>query len=86
MVANNAFMIKEMKEKVEKETEREVRKQEELRKQDKIKTVKKLLAKKFGNLNNDYNKKIDNLNIGKLDLIIENILDVESIEEVEKYF
>lgn len=87
MVANNAFMIKEMKEKVEKETEREVRKQEEeLRKQDKIKTVKKLLAKKFGNLNNYYNKKIDDLNIGKLDLIIENILDVESIEEVEKYF
>ncbi|WP_459478017.1 DUF4351 domain-containing protein [Clostridium saccharoperbutylacetonicum] len=87
MVANNVFMIKEMKEKVEKETEMEVRKQEEeLRKQDKIKTVKKLLAKKFGNLNNDYNKKIDNLNIGKLDLIIENILDVESIEEVEKYF
>lgn len=75
MVANNAFMIKEMKEKVEKEA----------RKQDKIETVKKLLAKKFGNLNNEYNQKIDNLNIGKLDLIIENILDVESIEEVEKY-
>ena len=29
MVANNAFMIEEMKEKVKKETERKVRKQEE---------------------------------------------------------
>lgn len=44
MVANNAFMIEEMKEKVKKETEREVRKQEEeLRKQDKIEIAKNLL-------------------------------------------
>jgi len=48
MVANNAFMIEEMKDKVKKETEKEVRKQEEelrkqekeLRKQDKIEIVK----------------------------------------------
>lgn len=44
MVANNAFMIEEMKEKVKKETEREVRKQEEeLRKQDKIQIAKNLM-------------------------------------------
>ena len=44
MVANNAFMIEEMKEKVKKETEREVRKQEEeLRKKDKIQIAKNLM-------------------------------------------
>jgi len=37
MVANNAFMIEEMKEKVEKETRKQER---ELRKQDKIETEK----------------------------------------------
>ena len=40
MVANNAFMIKEMKEKVEKETRKQER---ELRKQDKIDIAKNLL-------------------------------------------
>ena len=44
MVANNAFMIEEMKYKVKKETEKQVRKQEEeLRKQDKIEIAKNLM-------------------------------------------
>ena len=44
MVTNNAFMIEEMKEKVKKETEKEVRKiEEELRKQDKIEIAKNLM-------------------------------------------
>ena len=79
MVANNAFMIKEMKEKVEKEGI------ENFRLKD-IGRVKYLLTKKFGVLNDTYNQKIENLNSDKLNLIIENILDIENIEDVEKYF
>ena len=45
MVANNAFMIEEMKEKVRKDTEKEVRKtEEELRKQDKNEIVKNAIT------------------------------------------
>jgi hypothetical protein len=79
MVANNAFMIKEMKEKVEKEGI------ENFRLKD-IGRVKYLLTKKFGVLDNDYNRKIEDLDSDKLNLIIENILDIEKLEEVEKYF
>ena len=45
-----------------------------------------MLTKKFGVLNDTYNQKIENLNSDKLNLIIENILDIENIEDVEKYF
>ena len=48
--------------------------------------VKNLLAKKFGILSNDYIKKIESLDSDKLNLIIENILDIENLNEVEKYF
>lgn len=87
MVANNAFMIEEMKQKVRKETEKETRKQERenLRIKD-IRRVKNLLTKKFGVLNNDYNKKIEELNSDNLNLIVDNTLDIESIKDVEKYF
>ncbi|OPJ59669.1 Rpn family recombination-promoting nuclease/putative transposase [Clostridium chromiireducens] len=86
MVANNAFMIEEMKEKVRKETEKETRKQERenIRLKD-IRRVKNLLTKKFGVLNNDYDKKIEELDSNDLNLIIDNILDIESIKDVEKY-
>ena len=83
MVANNAFMIKEMKEKVHKEGIEEER--ENFRLKD-IGRVKNLLTKKFELLNNDYNKKIESLDSDKLNLIIENILDIENLEDVEKYF
>ena len=44
MVANNAFMIEEMKEKVRKETEKEIRKnEEELIKEDRIEIAKNLM-------------------------------------------
>lgn len=87
MVANNAFMIEEMKQKVRKETEKETRKQERenIRLKD-IDRVKNLLTKKFGGLNNNYNKKIEELNSDNLNIIIDNILDIESIKDVEKYF
>ena len=87
MVANNAFMIKEMKEKVQKEgIEKGLEKERENSRLKDIGRVKNFLTKKFGVLNNDYNKKIENLDGDKLNLIVENILDIENLEDVEKYF
>lgn len=87
MVANNAFMIKEMKEKVEKKgIEEGVKKEKENSRLKDIERVKNLLTKKFGVLNNDYSKEIEKLDSDKLNLIIENILDIESLEGAEKYF
>ncbi|MFW2490376.1 hypothetical protein ACN077_17705 [Clostridium chromiireducens] len=77
MVANNAFMIEEMKEKVRKETRKQER--ENIRLKD-IERVKNLRTKKFGVLKNDYNKKIEELDSNSLNLVIENILDIESIK------
>lgn len=51
-----------------------------------IEIVKNLLTKKFGTLNNEYNKKIESLDSDKLNSIIEDILDIENLNEVEKYF
>jgi len=48
--------------------------------------VKSLLTKKFGVLYKEYNPKIESLDSDKLNLIIENILDIENLDEVEKYF
>lgn len=47
--------------------------------------VLKLLAKKFGTLNDDFKEKIKNMANDNLNLIIENILDIESLKEVDKY-
>jgi hypothetical protein len=87
MVANNAFMIEEMKQKVRKETEKEITKKERenIRLKD-IGRVKNLLTKKFGGLNDDYNEKIENLDSDKLNLIIEDILDIKNLDDIEKYF
>lgn len=62
---------------------------EEERENSRVKDIgraKNLLTKKFRILNNDFNKKIESLNSDKLNLIIENILDIENLNEVEKYF
>ncbi len=47
--------------------------------------VLKLLTKKFGSLNDVFKEKIKNMNSDNLNLVIENILDIESLEEIEKY-
>jgi len=51
-----------------------------------IRRIKNFLFKKFGKLNNDYSQKIESLDSDKLDLIIENILDIEKIDDIENYF
>jgi hypothetical protein len=50
-----------------------------------VERVLKLLTKKFKNLDDILKKKIEELDSDKLNSIIENILDIESLQEVEKY-
>ncbi len=74
------------KEGIEKGIEQGIEKEKENSRLKDIERVKKFLAKKFGTLNNHYNQKIESLNSNKLNLIIENILDIENLEDVGKYF
>lgn len=50
-----------------------------------VKMVLKLLTKKFGTLNDVFKKKIRNMGSNNLNLLIKNILDIESLNEIEKY-
>lgn len=50
-----------------------------------IERVKKLINKKFGSVNEKLMVKIENADIDHLGLVMENILDVETIEDIEKY-
>lgn len=48
--------------------------------------VQKLLTKKIGILDDVFKEKIEKLDSDNLNLIIENILDIENLQEIEKYF
>ena len=50
-----------------------------------VETVLKLLNKKFGNVSKEFNDKIQNLNGDKLNLIIENILDIDTLDQLRQY-
>ena len=50
-----------------------------------VETVLKLLNKKFGNVSIEFNDKIENLNGDKLKLIIENILDIDTLDQLREY-
>lgn len=50
-----------------------------------VKRVLKLLTKKFGILNDVFKKKIRNMGSDNLNLLIKNIPDIESLNEIEKY-
>lgn len=50
-----------------------------------VKMVLKLLTKKFGTLNDVFKKKIRNMGSDNLNLLIKNILEIESLNEIEKY-
>jgi hypothetical protein len=61
---------------------------EEEREKSRLKDVErvlKLLNKKFKDLDEDIKEKIRNLDSEKLNIIIEEILDIESLKDVEKY-
>lgn len=47
-----------------------------------IERVLKLLTKKFGTLNHVFKKKIKNMGSDNLKLLIENILDIDSLNEI----
>ena len=79
MVANNAFMIEEMKEKAEKEG---IKAGKEI---GKAEIVINLLIKKFKELPDDYKKKLMDLPEKTIDEIGIQIFEMESIEELKKY-
>lgn len=61
---------------------------EEEKEQSRLKDVDrvlKLLTKKFKDLDNNIKVRIEEADINKLNLIIEDILDIESLEDVKKY-
>ena len=50
-----------------------------------VETVLKLLNKKFGNVSIEFNNKIQNLDSDKLKLIIEDIFDIDTLDELRQY-
>lgn len=80
MVANNAFIIKEMKEKVRKEGMKEGIEK------GKADVLMKLLIVKFKSIPENYENKINELPDKVLDEIVVNIFDMNSIEDLNKYF
>ena len=80
MVANNAFMIEEMKAKAEKEGIKEGKEK------GKSEFLINLLIKKFKELPDDYKSKLMTLSEKTIDEIGAQIFEIESIEELKKYF
>ena len=84
MVANNTFMIEEMKAKAEKHGIKEgIKAGKEMGKSE---IVINLLIKKFKELPDDYKKKLMALPEKTIDEIGIQIFEMESIEELKKYF
>ena len=52
----------------------------------KSETLIKLLIKKFGFLSEEYKSKISNLSKDTIDIILMEIFDIKSINELDKYF
>ena len=50
-----------------------------------VETVLKLINKKFGNESIEFNDKIQNLDSDKLKLIIEDIFDIDTLDELRQY-
>jgi flagellar biosynthesis/type III secretory pathway protein FliH len=80
MVASNAFMIEEMKAKAEKEGIKEGKEQ------GKSELLIKQLIKKFKILPDDCKNKLRTLPEKTIDTIGTEIFDMESIEDLKKYF
>ena len=56
------------------------------RTEGKIETLIKLLIKKFGFLSEEYKNKISKLSSETIDIILMEIFDIKSINELDKYF
>ena len=59
---------------------------EDGRTEGKIETLIKLLIKKFGFLSEEYKNKISKLSSETIDIILMEIFDIKSINELDKYF
>ena len=59
---------------------------EDGRTEGKIETLIKLLIKKFGFLSEEYKSKISKLSNETIDIILMEIFDIKSINELDKYF
>ena len=67
-------------------TEGRIEGRTEGRTEGKIETLIKLLIKKFGFLSEEYKNKISNLSKDTIDIILMEIFDIKSINELDKYF
>ena len=56
------------------------------RAEGKTETLIKLLIKKFGFLSEEYKSKISNLSKDTIDIILMEIFDIKSMNELDKYF
>ena len=56
------------------------------RAEGKTETLIKLLIKKFGFLSEEYKNKISKLSSETIDIILMEIFDIKSINELDKYF
>ena len=84
MISNNAFIIKEMKEKARKEGMEEGMKK--AIKKGKTEMLVKALIAKFKSIPENYENKIEGLSDEAIDEIVVNIFDMNSIEDLKKYF
>jgi predicted transposase YdaD len=50
-----------------------------------VKATIKLLTKKFGIIPNDLKMRLQELDVASLEIIVEDILDMKSIDEINKY-
>lgn len=92
MVASNAFILDEMKEKARKEglgqglkegIEKDIAQGKNL---GKAELLIKQLRKKFKSLPKNYEDKIITLPENILEIIAEEIFDIDAVEDLEKYF
>lgn len=92
MVAANARILSEMEEQRRAEGRAQGIKEgiKEGREEEKEKfriqeaeRAERLLSKKFGELTEEYKENIHNLDKEKLDVILDNILDIESLDDIE---
>ncbi|MDY4079516.1 MAG: DUF4351 domain-containing protein, partial [Clostridium sp.] len=67
-------------------TEGRIEGRTEGRTEGKIETLIKLLIKKFGFLSEEYKNKISKLSSETIDIILMEIFDIKSINELDKYF
>ena len=84
MVASNAFILSEEREQARKEGRNEGR--AEGRAEGKEELLIKQLNKKIGKLSEETIKKLKSLDSNVLDKIAIDIFDIDSIEDLKKYF